>query len=177
MKATLKRVLLPLICSAFVVVLDQITKNIVSGYGVSLNDTYIIPHLLQYNYLHNTGAGMGTLSGGGWFLIPVTAIAIVLGIVAIFSKWGKESLLFTWSLALVIGGGIGNLIDRIFVGYVTDFMLFPVSWFPFSFNVADVAVSVGGAMLILYLLIDTVKAKKEEKEKKTSPQNEVQDGE
>ncbi|MBR4282473.1 MAG: signal peptidase II, partial [Clostridia bacterium] len=93
MKATLKRVLLPLICSAFVVVLDQITKNIVSGYGVSLNDTYIIPHLLQYNYLHNTGAGMGTLSGGGWFLIPVTAIAIVLGIVAIFSKWGKESLL------------------------------------------------------------------------------------
>lgn len=177
MKVTLKRVLPPLICAAIVVVLDQITKNIVSGYGVSLNDTYIIPHILQYNYLHNTGAGMGTLSGGGWFLIPVTAIAIVLGIVALFSKWGKESYLFTWSVALVIGGGIGNLIDRIFVGYVTDFMLFPVSWFPFSFNVADVAVSVGGGMLILYLLLDMIKAKKDEKQKPSLPQNEVQDGE
>ena len=66
------------------------------------------------------------------------------------------------------------LIDRIFLGYVTDFMLFPVSWFPFSFNVADVAVTVGGGMLILYLFLDTIK---EKKNKKTSPQNEVQDGE
>lgn len=175
MKATLKRVLPPLICAVIVVVLDQITKNIVSGYGVSKNGTYIIPHILQYNYLHNTGAGMGTLSGAGWLLIPVTAIAIVLGIIALFSKWGRESLLFTWSVALVIGGGIGNLIDRIFVGYVTDFMLFPVSWFPFSFNVADIAVSVGGVMLVLYLLIDTIKAKNEEKA--SQPKNEVQDGE
>lgn len=174
MKATLKRVSLPLVCAAIVVVLDQITKNIVSGIGVSKNDTYIIPHVLQYNYLHNTGAGMGTLSDTGWFLIPVTAIAIILGVVALFSKWGKESMLFTWSVALVIGGGIGNLIDRIFLGYVIDFMLFPVSWFPFSFNVADVAVTVGGGMLILYLFLDTIK---EKKNKKTSPQNEVQDGE
>ncbi len=175
MKATLKRVLPPLISAVIVVVLDQITKNIVSGYGVSLNNTYIIPHILQYNYLHNTGAGMGTLSGAGWLLIPVTAIALILGVVALFSKWGRESYLFTWSIALVIGGGIGNLIDRIFLGYVTDFMLFPVSWFPFSFNVADVAVTVGGGMLILYLLIDTIKAKNEEKA--SQPKNEVQDGE
>ncbi len=176
MKATLKRVLPPWVCAVLVVVLDQITKNIVSGYGTSLNNTYIIPHILQYNYLHNTGAGMGTLSGGGWFLIPVTAIAIVLGIIALFSKWGKESYLFTWSVALIIGGGIGNLIDRIFVGYVTDFMLFPVSWFPFSFNVADVAVSVGGGMLILYLLLDMIKSKRDEKQKTSPPQDEVQDG-
>jgi len=174
MKATLKRVILPLICSAGVVVADQITKKIVSGIGTELNGNFIIPYVLEYNYLHNTGAGMGTLSDAGWFLIPVTAIAIILGVVALFSKWGKESMLFTWSVALVIGGGVGNLIDRIFLGYVTDFMLFPVSWFPFSFNVADVAVTVGGGMLILYLFLDTIK---EKKNKKTSPQNEVQDGE
>lgn len=177
MKATLKRVLPPLICAVLVVVSDQITKNIVSGIGISKNDTFIIPHILQYNYLHNTGAGMGTLSGGGWFLIPVTAIAIVLGIVALFSKWGRESYLFTWSVALVVGGGIGNLIDRVFLGYVTDFMLFPISWFPFSFNVADVAVSVGGGMLILYLVLDMIKSKNNEKKEVSPPEDEVQDGE
>lgn len=177
MKSNLKRVSLPLLCAVLVIIIDQITKHIVSGYGESLNGKYIIPHILEYNYLHNTGAGMGTFSGGGWFLIPITAIAIILGGAALFSKWSKESALFTWSIALIIGGGVGNLIDRIFLGYVTDFMLFPVSWFPFSFNVADVAVSVGGAMLILYLVLDMFKQKNTDKQHTDQPQNEVQNGE
>lgn len=176
MKASLKRVIFPLLCSLGVIIADRITKLIVSDIGPSLNGEDIIPYLLEYYYLHNTGAGMGTLSDAGWFLIPVTVIAIILGVIALFSKWAKESHLFTWSVALVVGGGVGNLIDRIFLGYVTDFMLFPVSFFPFSFNVADVAVTLGGGLLILYLFLDIINSKKKEKEN-TNPQNEVQDGE
>ena len=72
------------------------------------------------------------------------------------------SPLIVWALSIVVGGGIGNLIDRIKFGYVVDFVRFPVSWFNYSFNIADCAVTVGAAMLIIYLITDIFRSKKKD---------------
>lgn len=68
-----------------------------------------------------------------------------------------------WALSLVVGGGIGNLIDRIRFGYVVDFIRFPVSFFNYSFNIADCAVTIGAAMMIIYLIIDIFRSDKSDK--------------
>ena len=101
--------------------------------------------------LHNDGAAMGMLSGNRFFLIALPIVKIIAIFVVEFS--GKNNFSAD-CLGLKPCGWrrrIGNLIDRIKFGYVVDFVRFPVSWFNYSFNIADCAVTVGAAMLIIYL--------------------------
>ena len=131
----------------------------------------LIPGIVELRYIQNTGGGFSILTGHTWFLAAVTAV-LMLVIAGILLKKVFTHPMAVWSLVLVLGGGIGNLIDRVRLGFVVDmfnlqFMNYPV------FNVADILVVCGAIAFGVYymLLHDKLMAKKE-----TAAQEENDDG-
>lgn len=137
--------------AALVIVADQLTKHMIQArfaFGESVPVTGFFSLVLAFN----TGAAFSFLAGaGGWqrpFFIAVAAAAAVL-IVWMLRKHAHERW-FCVGLALILGGALGNLWDRIVLGHVVDFLLFHYAgWYFPAFNVADSAISVGAAILIL----------------------------
>ncbi|HEY6095961.1 MAG TPA: signal peptidase II [Gallionellaceae bacterium] len=137
--------------AALVIVLDQISKMAVSshlGYGEGVRVTGFFNLVLA----HNQGAAFSFLNdAGGWqrWLFALIAVAASVWIVYLLRRHPQQKL-FCLALALVLGGALGNLIDRIAYGYVIDFLDFHWNNNHFAaFNVADSAISVGAALLIL----------------------------
>nr|WP_317325248.1 signal peptidase II [uncultured Flavonifractor sp.] len=139
------------ILAAVLVVLDQVVKflvraNIPLGEGVPF-----LPHILQLTYYQNTGAAFSLLNEHTWILTLISAAASVLLVVLLVRKTFPHPLGMT-TLSLVLAGAVGNLIDRLFLGYVTDmfqtlFMNFPI------FNVADICIVCGGIGFCIYFLL------------------------
>ena len=134
------------------IILDQATKVIaVRG----LNDTGIksvelIKGVLSLNYTTNPGALAGMFSDSRWVFMSISTIAIFAILVYLFF-FKEENVITVVSLALILGGGIGNMIDRIVQGYVVDFIYFSLIDFP-VFNFADICVSCGSFLLLFYLI-------------------------
>ena len=134
-----------------VVLLDQLTKTLISG-TFQLNDSRTITPFFNLVRAHNTGAAFSFLAGAAgwqrWFFIGLGAVA-ALFIVWLLKRHGGQRL-FGWALALILGGAVGNVIDRVLHGHVVDFLQFHwgSAYFP-SFNVADSAITVGAVLLIL----------------------------
>ena len=134
-----------------VVVLDQVAKGIVRS-SLPLHDGRTLAPFLNIVHVHNTGAAFSFLAGAAgwqrWFFIALGLAAAVF-IVWLLMRHGTQPL-FALALALILGGALGNVVDRVLHGYVIDFV--QVHWrgwyFP-SFNVADSAITVGAALLIL----------------------------
>ena len=133
-----------------VIVLDHLTKWWVSS---ALDYQEAIPVLPFFSLVlvHNTGAAFSFLADAGgwqrWFFIAVGAIATVI-IVRLLKQHAHEPRL-AFSLALVLGGALGNVLDRVLLGHVVDFLYFHYQGFGWpAFNVADSAISVGAALLI-----------------------------
>ena len=144
--------ILAVICGILVVVIDQVSKYLVTV-KMDLNEVItIIPGVLNFNrILPNAGAAFGILEGKTWLLITVTAIIMVICIGLLIRKT-FDSKLMLWALCLVLGGGVGNMIDRVFRGgNVIDFLEFGFVEFP-VFNIADCAVCIGAALMILYFI-------------------------
>lgn len=155
----MKKALLPSVVVLLTVAIDQVLKIWVSSTFSLYTTKVLIPKVLEFAYLHNDGAAMGMLAGSRWYLIGFTAILLIACIgYLIFGK--QKSIILQLALALIVGGGIGNLIDRIYLGYVIDFVRFPISWFSYSFNIADCAVCIGCGFLILDLLLDLKRTKR-----------------
>ena len=139
-----------------IVVLDQITKFLVRS-SMTLGESIdIIPGFFALTYFGNDGAAFSSFRGQRVLLIAVSIVAIILTLIFLWRN--KKSggltygnLLYTSALAMICGGGIGNLIDRAFFGTVTDMLDFSI--FPPIFNVADIGVTCGCFMLIAYMLI------------------------
>ena len=137
--------------SILLVVADQWTKNAITSnlrYGESVAITSFFNLVLVYN----KGAAFSFLSdAGGWqrvFFIGITCVAIVV-LSWLIAKHESEKL-FRWGLTLILGGAIGNLIDRIAYGHVVDFLDFHFAgWHFWAFNVADSAITIGAGLLIL----------------------------
>ncbi|MBM7869352.1 signal peptidase II [Clostridium pascui] len=135
------------------VILDRVTKmwalkNLAIG-----NDLIIIKNFFQFSYLENTGAAFGIFRDKTIFLAIITFI-IAIGILFYLFKYKPQSLILRLSLAFIISGAIGNLIDRVYYKYVVDFILLhykDVYYFP-TFNVADIFVTMGTALLALYVI-------------------------
>jgi signal peptidase II len=134
-----------------VFIADQFTKVLIMGY-YQIGDSTHVTNFFNVVRAHNTGAAFSFLAGAsGWQRWFFTAIGIAA---ALFIIWMLRShagqKLFSFALALILGGAIGNLVDRLMHGYVVDFV--QVHWrgwyFP-AFNVADSAITVGAACLIL----------------------------
>lgn len=138
------------------VALDQGTKWFVRT-GMDLNSTIpVIEGIFSLTYIQNTGAAFSILQGKTLFLAGMQILVIVT--IFIYATVKRKSLHWTLmtSLAMIVGGGIGNLIDRMVHGYVVDF--FDVHFWPI-FNVADISVCVGCGFLVLYVFFIEGKTK------------------
>ena len=160
-------IIISVVLMAVTVVLDQVSKLLVVA-NLGLHESIeIIPGILRFTYIQNDGAAFGSMDEHRWVFMVLSTVAIVAILVYLFWKKPQNKLLLA-SLILVTGGGIGNMIDRVALGYVVDFIdfcAFPKIWM-WIFNVADSFVCVGAGMLALWMILDTVKEYKKEKEMK-----------
>ena len=146
------------IFAAAVAAVDQWTKVLAQQYLTGTTVT-IIPDWLQLHYITNDGMALSLFRGGRWMFVALTAVYLAVVVWAIAKKhiYKKPEL---WCLAAVWAGGVGNAIDRVVHGYVVD--MFEVEFINFAvFNVADAAVCVGAALLVIYCLVSYKKEKKE----------------
>lgn len=155
------------------ILVDQIVKIIISS-TMDVGETIpVIKDIFHFTYIRNEGAAFGMLSEHRWVFMIISSVAIVAMCIYLF-KFCKERMLTRIGVALVIGGGIGNMIDRIFLGYVVDMIDCRFIDF-YIFNVADSCVCVGAGIVFLGVLLDTVKEIKENKAKKLNENNENRD--
>ena len=146
------RSLLPWLGIALVVILlDQFTKTLIIG-NFQLNDSHTVTSFFNIVRWHNSGAAFSFLSGASgwqrWFFVALGAVAAVFIVWMLRSHGGQR--LFSWALSLILGGALGNVIDRMLHGHVVDFIqVHYAGWYFPSFNVADSAISIGAACLIL----------------------------
>ena len=148
---------LAIVCGALVVGIDQLTKYLVTVYMDPNEVITVIPHVINFNRIPpNTGAAFGIFQGQTWFLITVTCFVMIICVAMLIKKTFDSKCMF-WALCLVLSGGIGNLIDRVFRGgNVVDFLEFGFIDFP-VFNIADIAVCIGAALICLYFVLDFIK--------------------
>jgi len=148
---------LMVLISSAVLVLDQITKFWVHQTMALYQSIEIVPHFVSLTYLRNTGAAFGLLAGGRSplrtiFFILVSALAIGC-IFYLFKTLRPQQKTMAVSLSLVLGGAIGNLVDRIYMGEVIDFI--DLHWYQLhwpAFNVADSAITIGVGLLFVQML-------------------------
>lgn len=137
-----------LLISLLLALIDQLFKYLVVNNIKPIGGITVIDGFLSFTYVENKGAALGILRDHRWIFMVITVL-ILLMLIYIVIKWKVRDKLFLFSVVLIIGGGIGNLIDRIFLGYVIDYIYF---WFfPPVCNFADYCVSVGTVLLIIYV--------------------------
>lgn len=149
--------ILALAVGALVLAADQYTKYFIMNNFELGQGTDFIKGLIDIVYIHNKGGAWGILQGHTWGLLAMTVV-IMLVCIALLFKWGTKNKLVFWSMSLILFGGVGNLIDRIFRdGNVVDFLHFEF-WPDFPvFNIADCAIVIGVALLMVYFVIDTIR--------------------
>lgn len=134
-----------------ILVADQITKTLIVDH-YQLGDSTFITSFFNIVRAHNTGAAFSLLAdAGGWQRWLFTGIGVAATIFIVWQlKAHPGQKLFSFSLASILGGAVGNVVDRLMHGYVVDFLQFHyANWYFPSFNVADSAITVGAACLIL----------------------------
>lgn len=136
--------------SFLIVVLDQLTKQLVVA-NIALGE--IVPvwdGVFHLTYIKNTGMAFSLFQGGRWFFLVLTVAALTVMVLAVVKKWVTHPT-GLWALAAIAGGAIGNLIDRVHLGYVVD--MIDVEFMKFAvFNVADSFVVCGAILLVIYTL-------------------------
>ena len=140
-----------IIIIAATVFLDQFTKLAAIACLEVGESIVAVPFLFNFHHIKNLGAAWGMFSDNRWVFLVVSSVAVI-GLPVFLYKYRKAPFIFGFSLSLIIGGAIGNMIDRLFAenGAVTDFIEFAFMDFP-VFNVADICVCVGAALLFIYL--------------------------
>ena len=148
------------IFAALMIVLDQVIKFLVRA-NIPLGESIpFLPHIMDLTYVQNTGAAFSMLSKHTWVLTLLSAV-IVAVIAVLVAKGVLTGRLGKFSATLIMAGGIGNLIDRLFLKYVTD--MFQTTFMNFAvFNWADCCVTVGAVLLFIYLLFFYGKDQKKE---------------
>lgn len=148
-----------LIVSALVAALDLITKYFVSRGMEVAQSISVIPGVLRLTYVQNRGAAFGSFSNSRWvFMVLSTAMILVLGYFIVCKKDYARTVYI--SFALILGGGVGNMVDRLTPGYVVDYIDFcAIPAWKWVFNAADAAICIGVALFVIYLLFWEKKAK------------------
>ena len=148
-----------LIISALLVVLDQITKSLIENELNSGGERriMIIPGLLELSYLENPAAAFGLFGNVIWLVVALTLVVAGAIIAGVFLY--KQHSFFSYAAsALLLAGGVGNLVDRMTRGYVVDFI--HVMFFDYIFNVADCCVTIGAVCLVIHCLLCAYREKK-----------------
>lgn len=165
-----KKTIILAIVAVVWVALDQLTKALVAGQ--ELGALFAGPYLglVDFRLIHNTGGAWGIFAGNT-FALGIFSLAVCVALLLYFALQVKQTnLVQTIGIALIVAGGIGNAIDRFAQGYVVDFIEFSFFDFP-VFNVADIGVTCGFAILFIGLAIEW------RSEKKESGQSELPEGE
>lgn len=154
-----KSFVLAAVTAAGILVIDQITKYLVVSHFSLQESITLIPGLFNLTYIHNRGAAFGIFQNQTLPFILVTLAALIAGVWVLYKRLFDHALM-DWAILLVMSGGLGNLIDRVFrQGNVVDFIETAFMKFP-VFNIADCAVVIGAGLMILYFILDTFKFKK-----------------
>lgn len=149
-----------LIIAVTVLILDQVTKFLISTNMVLFEDIPVISGFFHITYVQNTGMAWSMLSGQQILLSLAAAVAIGVMLWVLITR--KPGILVRISLGLMIGGAAGNLIDRLLLNHVRDFLNFYIFGYDFPvFNIADVALCIGVAFLILDSFLEERKEKKQ----------------
>ena len=140
-----------------IVALDQLTKAVVREALALHTSVTVIPGFIDFTHVRNTGAAFGILNAADFrfksAVIVVIAVSALVGVGLYSAGLARDQLLPRIGLALIIGGAAGNLIDRVFVGSVVDFVdVYWRSYHFWAFNVADSAITVGAGIMILDML-------------------------
>lgn len=152
------RLLLYCLIAAFVVILDQVSKSLIQALLFEGEKVSVLGDLLYFRLVYNTGGAMGTSIGPSWIYLILTIVALVIIIRYLIStpkaRWHTKT-----ALAMILGGAVGNLIDRVIYGKVIDFidMDFPdISFLNinrwFTYNIADAAITIGLFIFIIGVL-------------------------
>ncbi|PAE26942.1 signal peptidase II [Bacillus sp. 7894-2] len=151
------------IIALFVIALDQLTKWLIVKNFELGESVKVIEDFLYITSHRNRGAAWGILQGQMWFFYVITVI-VIIGIIYYIQKAAKGKLLLGVSLGLMLGGAIGNFIDRVFRKEVVDFVNTYIFGYDFPvFNIADSALVIGVGLLMIQMLLEEREAKKKEK--------------
>ncbi len=134
-----------IVMAIFILFLDQISKMIIISNMYLGQSKPVIGNIFNITYIHNPGAAFGIMPDKTWIFISVSFLVALGTIIYYYCQKAKTTGL-TWSFALILGGTLGNLVDRIRIGQVVDFIDFRI-W-P-VFNLADVAIVSGAAILFI----------------------------
>ena len=146
---------LALLLSAVLALVDQLLKLLVKAELAPIGELPLLDGVLHLTYVENRGMAFGMMQGQKWLLIWVTALVLLVLIAGIImGKIRKPATLFT--TAVIIGGGIGNLIDRVYRGYVVDYIDVRIINFA-VFNFADICVTCGTAVLLVILFVEMLR--------------------
>lgn len=140
----------PAVIAAAIVALDQIIKRYISS-NLMNGDITVIKNFFYLTYVKNYGIAFGMFQNKRLFFIITTSIIAVIVLFMIY-KFYKINVLITFCLSLILGGAIGNLIDRVRLGYVIDYLHFTI--FPPVFNLADSAIVAGAILLGAVVVFD-----------------------
>lgn len=149
------------VISAVLVIIDQVIKYFVLGNLHNGDNVPFIGNLLTLTYVENRGAVFGIMQNMSWLFAIITILMIALFFYVIIKKKITNKLFLT-SVTLIIGGGIGNLIDRLFRGFVVDYL--QLSFFPPVCNFADYCITIGAVLMVVFVLFFS--DKKEDKPKR-----------
>jgi signal peptidase II len=139
------------LAAAALVALDQYTKLAIRSTLELGEQLTLLPGVLGLTYVQNTGMAFSSLSGATWFLTLVSLAASIAVTVMLLRNHPFSHPFGKWTLALILAGAVGNLIDRALFGFVTD--MFKTLFMNFAvFNVADICVVCGGIAMIVYVL-------------------------
>ena len=147
--------ILKVLIFAGVFALDMVSKALLDYKNIPLIDGVI-----SFSYVHNTGAAWGIFGNSTW-LLAIFSLIFVIAFIYFDRKLKIENILYKISFALVLAGTIGNMVDRVILGYVRDFIYLDfLKTFP-VFNVADMSLVIGMILLAIYIIFLHKPAKKE----------------
>lgn len=161
--------LLVLVLAVCSVIVDQLLKLAVIQFLMPVGSHTLIPNFLSLDYLENRGAAFGIFQNRQWMIAVITGIICIFVVAALF-RYKHHDVLSWAACTLILGGGVGNIIDRVTRGYVVDFIHF--HFFPYIFNFADICVVIGVALLILHIFFN----EQEESKQKPAEKAEEKDG-
>ena len=161
--------LITTIIAVILIAVDRITKNW-AAQALASGDIGVIDKVLYFRYTENTGVAFSMFSDNRWVLVGITSVMLIVALLFFLSGKIKDKLEL-FALSLIIAGGVGNLIDRLSLGYVIDFIDVRIINFAI-FNVADMCITIG-AILVCIAAFAAEKREKREQESKQKALDEI----
>ena len=161
--------LITTIIAVILIAVDRIMKNW-AAHALASGDIAVIDKVLYFRYTENTGVAFSMFSDNRWVLVGITSVMLIVALAFFLSGKIKDKLEL-FALSLIIAGGVGNLIDRLSIGYVIDFIDVRIINFAI-FNVADMCITIG-AILVCIAAFAAEKREKREQESKQKALDEI----